>query len=47
MRAIKENKTLTIEDPSSRKKSINYECVCKVKYKSDGPIERYKARLVI
>jgi len=45
--ALEMNKTWTIEDLTAGKKPINCKWVYRVKYNSDGSIERYKARLVI
>ena len=45
--ALELNKTWTIEDLPPNKKPINCKWVYKVKYNSNGTIERYKARLVI
>ena len=39
--------TWSIEELPLGKKPINYRWLYKVKYNSDGNIERYKARLVI
>lgn len=44
--ALEDNKTWTIEDLPSGKKAIGSQWVFKVKFKSDGTMERYKARLV-
>ena len=45
--ALEINKTWTVEDLPPNKKPINYKWVYRVKYNSDGTVERYKARLVI
>ena len=45
--AFEQNKTGAIEELPPRKKSISYKCVHKAKYKFDGTIERFKARLMI
>jgi len=45
--ALALNQTWTIEDLPPGKKPINCKWVYKVKYNSDGSIERYKAGLVI
>jgi len=42
--ALEENQTWTIEDLPPGKKLISFKWVYKVKYKSDGTIERFKAR---
>jgi len=44
---LESNKTWTIEEIPPCKKSINCKWVYKVKYKSDGSINRYKSRLMI
>jgi len=45
--ALELNKTRSIVDLPPGRKPINFKWVYKVKYNSDGSIERYKARLVI
>ena len=45
--ALEENNTWSVETLPLGKKPINYNWVFRVKHKSDGSIERYKARLVI
>ncbi|GJW70144.1 retrovirus-related pol polyprotein from transposon TNT 1-94 [Tanacetum coccineum] len=45
--ALEQNKTWTIEKLPPNKKAIGCKWVYKIKYKSDGTIERFKARLVI
>jgi len=47
IRALKQNRTWTIEDLPRGKKPITCKWVYKVKYKSDGTIERFKARLMV
>lgn len=47
IQGLEENKAWTIEDLLAEKKPISCKWVYRVKYKSDGSIERYKARLVI
>ena len=47
IRALEKNDTWTIESLPPGKKPISCKWVYRVKYKSDGSIERYKARLVI
>jgi len=46
-KALKENSTWSIEELPPGKKPINCNWVFQVEYKSDGSIERYKARLMI
>ena len=46
IRALEDNHTWTLEDLPPGKKPISCKRVYKVKYKSDGSIERYRARLV-
>ncbi|GJY54101.1 putative RNA-directed DNA polymerase [Tanacetum coccineum] len=46
MDALYKNNTWEIVDLSVRRKAIGSKWVWKIKYKSDGEIERYKARLV-
>ncbi|KAG7537940.1 Reverse transcriptase RNA-dependent DNA polymerase [Arabidopsis suecica] len=41
------NKTWTLEDLPEGKKAIGCQWVFKIKHRSDGSIERYKARLVV
>jgi len=47
IKALEENHTWAIEDLPPRKKPISSKWVYKVKYKSDGTIERFKACLVV
>lgn len=44
--ALEENETWTLEDLPPGKRAIGSKWVYKIKYHSDGTIERYKARLV-
>ncbi|CAM8905397.1 unnamed protein product [Rhodiola kirilowii] len=46
MDAQQANKTWVITDLSSHKRAVGSKWVFRIKYKSDGTIERYKARLV-
>nr|GEY70564.1 retrovirus-related Pol polyprotein from transposon TNT 1-94 [Tanacetum cinerariifolium] len=45
--ALEQNKTWTIEKLPPNKKALGCKWVYRIKYKSDGTIERFKARLVI
>ncbi|GJU48121.1 retrovirus-related pol polyprotein from transposon TNT 1-94 [Tanacetum coccineum] len=47
LEALEQNKTWTIEKLPSNKKSLGCKWVYKIKYKSDGPIKRFKARIMI
>ncbi|CAL0299836.1 unnamed protein product [Lupinus luteus] len=46
LKALEDNKTWTITTLPSNKRAIGCKWVFKIKYRSDGSIERYKARLV-
>ena len=46
MRALKKNGTWDVVNLPKGKKSVGRKWVFTVKYKADGSIERYKARLV-
>lgn len=41
------DKTWTLEDLPQGKKAIGCQWVFRIKHRSDGSIERYKARLVV
>lgn len=45
--ALERNKTWTLEDLPSNKRVIGCRWVYKIKYQSDGTVERLKARLVV
>lgn len=46
MKALKKNDTWDVVDLPTGKSPVGYQWVFTIKYKSDGTIERYKARLV-
>ncbi|GJZ91070.1 putative RNA-directed DNA polymerase [Tanacetum coccineum] len=46
VRALEENDTWTLVDLPNRKHVVNSRWVYKIKYKSNGEVERFKARLV-
>ncbi|KAL0431927.1 UNVERIFIED_CONTAM: Retrovirus-related Pol polyprotein from transposon TNT 1-94 [Sesamum radiatum] len=46
LEALEQNHTWTLESLPSSKKAIRSKWIYKIKYNSDGSIERYKARLV-
>ncbi|GJZ26249.1 cysteine-rich receptor-like protein kinase 8 [Tanacetum coccineum] len=46
LKALEENKTWTLTLLPPNKKAIGYKWVYKIKFHSDGTVERYKARLV-
>jgi len=45
--ALELNKTWKIEDLPLNKKPTNYKWLYKIKYNSDGTIDRYKVRPII
>ena len=47
IRALENNDTWTMEDLPSGKKALGSQWVYRIKYKSDGSIERLKSRLVV
>ena len=46
MRALEKNQTWELIDLPKEKRTVGCKWVFTVKFKSDGPLERYKARLV-
>lgn len=46
VKALEENNTWTIEDLLEGKRAIDLKWVYKIKYKTNGEVERFKARLV-
>jgi hypothetical protein len=47
IKALQNNETWTIEDLPPEKKALGCKWIYKIKHKSDGSIERFKARLVV
>lgn len=47
IRALEANETWVMEALLLGKKALGSQCIYKIKYKSDGSIERLKARLVV
>ena len=47
IQALERNKTWVLEDLPPAKKPISCKWVYRVKYNSDGTLQRFKARLVI
>lgn len=46
IKALEENETWTIEDLTNGKRVIDLKWVYKIKFKPNGEVERYKARLI-
>ena len=46
IKALEDNQTWKLVELPARKKSVSCKWVYRIKYKSDGSIERYKAHLV-
>lgn len=47
MNALKKNDTWEVVTLPKGKQPVGYKWVCTLKYKADGTLERYKARLVV
>lgn len=46
MKLLQKNSTWEVVELPEGKKAVGYRCVFTVKYKADGTIEQFKARLV-